>query len=103
MTAPLPESASIGGFSSSNDGWIFGGALTLDDAAQVLRASSEMPLPANGVVDFSGLMHADSSALAVMIALRRRARAEGRDLELRGLPAALRSLAVVYGVENLLG
>ena len=98
----LPESASVGGFSSSEDGWTFGGALTLDDAAQVFQAASGLPLPQNGVVDFSGLMQADSAALAVMIALRRRARTEGRTLQLRGLPAALRSLAVVYGVENLL-
>ena len=98
----LPESASVGGFSSSEDGWTFGGALTLDDAAQVFQAASGLPLPQNGVVDFSGLMQADSAALAVMIALRRRARPEGRTLQLRGLPAALRSLAVVYGVENLL-
>jgi phospholipid transport system transporter-binding protein len=96
------EGKSVGGFSASNGGWLFAGALTLDDAADVLQASQALPLPVNGVVDFSGLMHADSAALAIMIALKRRATAEGRTLTLAGLPASLRSLAVVYGVDNLL-
>jgi len=59
-------------------------------------------LPANGIVDFTGLLHADSAALVIIIALKRRAAAEGRALSATGLPASLRSLAVVYGVENLL-
>ena len=37
-----------------------------------------------------------------MMALKRRAAAEGRTLTLIGLPASLRSLAVVYGVEDFL-
>ena len=92
----------IGGFSASNDGWLFAGSLTFDDAAEVLEAAQKLPLPANGVIDFAGMMQADSSALAVLIALRRRAKAEGRTLRLERLPAALHSLAVVYGVEELL-
>lgn len=98
----VPDAPAVGGFSSSNEGWVFAGALTLEDAAGVLQASQALPLPANGVVDFGGLMQADSSALAVMMALKRRATAEGRTLTMRDLPASLRSLAVVYGVENLL-
>ena len=94
--------APFGEFSTSNDGWLFAGALTLDDAASVFEASQALPLPPNGVVDFSGLMQADSAALAVMMALKRRASAEGRVLALRGLPASLKSLAVVYGIEHLL-
>ena len=99
---PLQEGPSQGGFSPSNDGWIFAGALTLDDAASVLKVSQELALPANGVVDFGALMHADSAALAVMMALKRRAASEGRTLTIRGLPDSLRSLAVVYGIEHLL-
>ena len=37
-----------------------------------------------------------------MLALKRRAAAEDRTLTLTGLPASLRSLAVVYGVEHYL-
>ena len=102
MPVDAHEDAVVGGFSTSNDGWLFAGALTLDDAAAVLEASKQLPLPVDGVVDFGGLMQADSAALAIMMALKRRAAAEGRALTIRGMPASLRSLAVVYGIDNLL-
>ena len=91
-----------GGFSTSNADWMFTGALTLDDAAAALEASQALPLPDSGVVDFSGLMHADSAALAVMLALKRRGTEEGRTLAIRGIPPSLRSLAAVYGIDDLL-
>jgi phospholipid transport system transporter-binding protein len=68
----------------------------------VFAASGAFALPANGSVDFSALTRADSAALAVMIALKRRAAAQGSALSIDGVPASLRSLAVVYGVENLI-
>jgi phospholipid transport system transporter-binding protein len=100
-THPVDDQPAIGGFTASERGWVFAGALTLDDAAGVLAATGTMPLPANGVVDVRGMMHADSAALAVLIALRRRAASEGRKLSIVGLAPSLRSLAVVYGVEDL--
>ena len=96
------EDAATGRFSSSGEGWMFNGALTLDDASTVFEAAQSLALPVNGVIDFTGLKHADCAALAMMIALKRRGNAEGRTLTIRGMPASLRSLAVVYGVENLL-
>ena len=97
----VDDPPAIGGFTASERGWLFAGALSLDDAADVLAAANAMPLPANGVIDMRGLMQADSSALAVIIALRRRAAGEGRKLSVVGLPPSLRSLAVVFGVEDL--
>ena len=99
---PSGDAEAIGSFIASDAGWHFAGALTLDGAASIFAASKETPLPANGIVDFTGLLHADSAALAIIIALKRRAAGEGRTLSATGLPASLRSLAVVYGVENLL-
>jgi phospholipid transport system transporter-binding protein len=96
------DAVTTGSFSVSSEGWLFTGALTLDDAAAALEASQAMPLPDSGVVDFSGLMHADSAALAVMLALKRRGADEGRTLAIRGVPASLRSLAAVYGIDHLL-
>ena len=48
----------------------------------------------------SGLAHADSAALAVMLALNRRATVEGRRIAFAAMPAMLESLARVYGVED---
>ena len=96
------DAVATGGFSASNDGWLFAGALTFDDAAAVLEASQSLPLPVSGVVDFSGLLHADSAALAVMIALKRRGTEQGRTLAIRNMPPSLRSLAAVFGIDDLL-
>lgn len=44
----------------------------------------------------------DSSALAVLLECRRAALAQGRAFAVEGLPAALRGLAALYGVDGLL-
>lgn len=106
IQADAGESAEPGAFSCSEDGrtWHFRGRLTFDDVARVLQSIDELPLPKGGHVDFSGLQAADSSALAVMMALRRRAaEAHHHRLVFQGLPPGLLALAHVYGVDELLG
>jgi phospholipid transport system transporter-binding protein len=99
---PACDEPSDGSFTGGDDGWRFTGPLTFDNAAQVFASSGALALPANGSVDFSAITRADSAALAVMIALKRRATMQGSALSIDGVPASLRSLAVVYGVENLI-
>ena len=104
MTSLGPlSSATAGAFTTADDGrkWVFAGALTMDTAAQVLEGANASPLPSTGIVDFAGLLQADSAALAVMVALKRRAAAERHPLTLAGVPDSLMSLAVVYGIEGL--
>jgi phospholipid transport system transporter-binding protein len=97
-------SPAAGAFVATDGGlrWRFEGALTMDTAAGALEAARVLPLPSSGVVRFDGLRHADSAALAVMIALKRRGVAEGRPIALESVPLTLMSLAVVYGVDTLL-
>jgi phospholipid transport system transporter-binding protein len=95
--------AATGAFCATDGGWSFAGALTLDNAAGVLEASRSIALPADGSIDFSAMTQADSAALAVMMSLKRRAASEGCTVRIAGLPATLRSLANVYGVEDLVG
>ena len=99
-----PGTASSGAFVASADlsRWRFDGALTFDNAAAALEASSGLELPASGRVDLSALAPVDSSALAVLFALKRRAKAERRELLFEGIPPGLASLARVYGVHELL-
>jgi phospholipid transport system transporter-binding protein len=52
-------------------------------------------------LDCGGLQHFDSAALALMLELGRRARAQGSRLQLRAVPPRLHDLAVVYGLETL--
>jgi len=82
--------------------WTIAGALTFGDAAAVFEASHALALPGSGVIDLSGLEQADSSALAVMLALKRRAVAEGARLQFTSVPQGLHALAHVYGIEELL-
>lgn len=54
------------------------------------------------VVDAAALTHFDSSALAVLLELRRQALARDRRFAVQGLVPKLRQLAGVYGVSALL-
>jgi phospholipid transport system transporter-binding protein len=91
-----------GAFVATGGRWTYVGTLTFADAAAVFAASRALPLPATGIVDLAGLAHADSSALAVMLAVKRRAAAEGSRLEFVSVPPGIGALAHVYGVEELL-
>jgi phospholipid transport system transporter-binding protein len=91
-----------GGFVSAEGRWTFAGALTFADAATVFEAARVLPLPAAGVIDLSGITHADSSALAVMLALKRRAADEGTHVAFAAIPQGLHALAHVYGIEEML-
>jgi phospholipid transport system transporter-binding protein len=53
-------------------------------------------------VDASALSDFDSSALAVLLGLRRVAKAQGRAVLVEGMSARLRELATLYGVLDLL-
>jgi phospholipid transport system transporter-binding protein len=54
------------------------------------------------VLDASALQDFDSSALAALLAVRRRVAAAGGELTVQGLPERLRNLAMLYGVSELL-
>jgi phospholipid transport system transporter-binding protein len=96
-----PIEPAAGGFVVQGDAWRYEGALTLDNAAAVMAHVDTLPLPSSGRVDMGGTGPADSAALAIVMALRRRATAEGRTLTIENLPPALHSLAIVYGVDEL--
>lgn len=54
------------------------------------------------VVDAARLRSFDTSALAVLLALRRECARAGKHFAVQGLPQRLRDLASLYGVESLL-
>jgi phospholipid transport system transporter-binding protein len=96
------NAAGESGFAATAEGWTFAGTLTFADATAVFEASRELALPDTGLVDLAGLAHADSSALAVMLALKRRAAREGARMVFASVPSGILVLARVYGVEELL-
>lgn len=58
--------------------------------------------PAAVVVNAQPLQRFDSSALAVLLELRRNCLRAGKSMVVQGLPKHLLDLAVLYGIETLL-
>jgi phospholipid transport system transporter-binding protein len=82
--------------------WHLQGRITFDNVTAVYAAFADRPLPTRAIVDLSGLAHADSSALALLLALLRRGTRERTPLAIVAMPAALAAIARVYGIDELL-
>lgn len=67
-----------------------------------LEAQWRLSMHARVPVDASALAEFDSSALAVLLGLRRLVLAQGGSLHITGMSARLRELASLYGVLALL-
>jgi phospholipid transport system transporter-binding protein len=85
-----------------NGRWSVGGPLTVDSAGDVLIASQAVELPRTGVASLADVRAVDSAGVAVLLSWRRRAVAEGKTLSFVDVPASLKALAELYGVEDLL-
>ena len=78
------------------------GDLVLDNATRLL-AEGEAAINAGSVVfDLSGVGRMDSSALSLLLALRRRfgEKTGATTLQFRNLPESLTSLARLYGIAD---
>lgn len=80
------------------------GALTFStvDVAVYERSRALVGDAAVQAVDLSGVSAADSAGLALLIEWQSVARAGGRSLALRGVPAGLRAIADISDVEQLI-
>jgi phospholipid transport system transporter-binding protein len=78
--------------------------LTHDHAkACLVQLTAGLPSEAAQVVVDAGLLRSfDTSALAVLLELRRECARAGKLFAVRGLPQRLRDLASLYGIEGLL-
>ncbi|TJZ79112.1 STAS domain-containing protein [Chitiniphilus eburneus] len=76
------------------------GVLTLATAAR--RLDEPVIAGESVTLDLSGVEHADSAALGLLLAWQRRAQAAGTALQIVGAPEGLLQLARVYGVAELL-
>ncbi|WP_430407232.1 STAS domain-containing protein [Hydrogenophaga sp.] len=79
--------------------------LTLEEAVPTLqRLDGQLAHQPDGtvVLDATSLREFDSSALAVLLELRRRLQTRGKGLRVEGWPPRLQDLAGLYGVQELL-
>jgi phospholipid transport system transporter-binding protein len=81
---------------------LLSGPVTLANVGALLEEGRRHLAGGAGTVDLAGVTELDSSALALLLAWLREARAAGRSLVFANLPAALKTIARLYGVEDLL-
>ena len=79
------------------------GDLVLDNATRMLAEGEQAILAGTRVFDLSGVVKMDSSALSLLLALRRSGlkNAAGNALQFRNVPESLTSLARLYGISDL--
>jgi phospholipid transport system transporter-binding protein len=82
------------------------GALSFETLPTVLAESAEYAarpdLPERLTIDFAGITHVDSSAVALLLEWRRQALHKGKTLVFVNLPPNLLALAALYGVAELI-
>ena len=81
---------------------LLSGPVTLANVGEVLAEGRRLLADGAATVDLAEVSELDSSALALLLAWLREARAAGRTLAFANVPAALRTIARLYGVEALL-
>lgn len=76
--------------------------ITNANAVRLLEQGRAAIASGDLVVDLGAVTGSDSSAVALLLAWQREARATGKRLELKSVPANITSLAALYGVEALI-
>lgn len=82
--------------------WRVEGVVKVDSAAALFGEAEAMWQDPELRVDLSGISEADSAVIALLLAWRRRALAEGREIEFLNATESVRSLATLYDVAQLL-
>lgn len=78
------------------------GAITMDTVEALLQQSRALFHDDEVTVDFAAVTEVDSSAVSLLLHWAREARARGQRLHLANLNSNVKSLAVLYGVTDLL-
>jgi len=81
---------------------LLSGPVKLGNVAQLLEEGRMHLAEGVATVDLSEVTELDSSALALLLAWLREARAGGRAVAFANLPESLQTIARLYGVEDLL-
>ena len=79
------------------------GPVNLENAVALLAQGNELFTAPQVTLDLAAVTEVDSSALSLLLEWRREAARNGRAIRYLNLPANLRSLAELYGVDELLG
>ena len=86
----------------SGDRLLLQGAVTIGTVSALLAQFRALFAPGAAVLDFEGVTEVDSAAVALALECLREARRRELSLTLANLPAAMRNLAELYSVSELL-
>ncbi|HEX4927150.1 MAG TPA: STAS domain-containing protein [Burkholderiales bacterium] len=81
---------------------VLSGAVTLGNVAALLEEGRRHIDEGVRTVDLGEVNEMDSAALALLLAWLREAKARGHELEFARLPESLRTIARLYGVDELI-
>lgn len=81
---------------------VLSGAVTLSNVAALLEEGRRHIDEGVRTVDLGEVNEMDSAALALLLAWLREAKARGHELEFARLPESLRTIARLYGVDELI-
>lgn len=79
------------------------GVINFDSVQSLNRSASELFTPFNRItIDLSGVTYVNSAGLALLLEWKRKAIAEDRIIELRGVPQKLLNIARMSELEEIL-
>lgn len=99
--APATDAAASG-FVPVDSRWMLQGEVTTATTPRIFDAASALALPESGIVDCDGVRVVDSTAVALLLAIKRRGNEQKRPISFVNVPVPLMALASVYGVADLL-
>jgi phospholipid transport system transporter-binding protein len=79
------------------------GPISMDNARALLEGALAQFRSPQTVIDLAAATEIDSSAVALLLEWRREAQRRNIDLRVENAPASVKSLAQLYGVNELLG
>jgi phospholipid transport system transporter-binding protein len=90
------------GITQEANRWLISGDLIIDHVTQALNASKTLHFQNPAQLDFSKVTDVDTSAISLILELKRRANAEKVQLSLVNVPENLTSLMQLYGVDTFI-
>ena len=81
---------------------IVSGAVTIENVVKLTELGSAMLNREDWVIDMQQVTEVDSSAVSMLLELQRRAHRQNGLIQFANLPEALKSLAQLYGVSELI-
>lgn len=83
--------------------WYLSGDLIVDCAHDVLKESQACDVKGTSLtIDFKAVTDVDTSVLALVLAWTRRAKTEFYEIQFKNIPNDLKSLATLYGIEEII-